>query len=384
MHGMIHKRHIMSLGADMISPSQANRIHAMKHDSLESRLCDLIPEQPLSITTPQLLERLSLDASNPREHKRSMKTVQRALSRIEDSTQGLICDTSKPNRWSWRQGAKRLVQTRVDSTAALALILLRRHLDSLIPEPYRADLEPLFVKARDLARLNPDLRIARWEARTVTVPSSFTLQSPVVREEILREVQTALLERRQLDIEYRKPNENAPRSRRVHPQGLALCDGAFYLFAATDSREDPITFAVHRIEHASVSAQSSRDLPGFDAARHVAEGGLQFLTGKTIRLRLRVSSYLAVVLGERPLSDEQTIRQIDEDWSEVKATITESEQIEWWLCSWTDQCEVLAPAHLRRRMTEHAQGMQQLYANTPSRGGSSHRVSKPQTKKVKT
>lgn len=380
---MSYKRHKMSLDADMLSLSQANRIHAMKHDSLESRLCDLIPEQPLSITTPQLLERLSLDASNPREHKRSMKAVQRALSRIEGSAQGLVCNESKPHQWSWRPGAKRLVQTRVDSTAALALILLKRHLDNLIPAPYRADLEPLFVKARDMARLNPDLRIARWEARTVTVPSSFSLRSPVVREEILREVQTALLERRQLDIEYRKPSEITPKSRRVHPQGLALCDGVFYLFATTDSREDPITFAVHRIEHASVTAQASRDLPGFDAARHVAEGGLQFLTGKTIRLRLRVSSYLAVVLGERPLGDVQTIQPLDEDWSEVQATITESEQIEWWLCSWTDQCEVLAPAHLRRRMAEHAQGMQQLYDTKPSRGGKNRRVSKPQSKKVK-
>lgn len=312
-----------------------------------------------------------------------MKAVQRALNRIEESAQGLLCEESKPHRWSWRPGAKRLVQTRVDSTAALALILLKRHLDSLIPEHYRADLEPLFVKARGLARLNPDLRIARWEARTVTVPSSFTLRSPMVREEILREVQAALLDRRQLDIKYRKPNESAPRSRCLHPQGLALCDGVFYLFATTNSREDPVTFAVHRIEHASVTSLASRDLPGFDAARHVAQGGLQFLSGKTIRLRLRVSSYLAVVLGERPLGDGQTIRQIDDEWSEVQATITESEQIEWWICSWGDQCEVLAPAHLRRRMAKRVQGMQQFYETQPSSGGSGRRVSKPQTKKAK-
>lgn len=367
----------------MLSLSPANRIHAMKHDSMESRLCNLIPEQPHSITTPELLEMLALDASNPREHKRAMKAVQRALSRIEESNQGLVCDASKPHRWSWQPGAKRLVQTRVDSPAALALILLKRHLDNLIPEPYRADLEPLFEKARAKANSNPDLRIARWEARTVTVPSAFTLRSPIVREEVLRDVQTALLERRQLDIEYRKPNESKPSSRRVHPQGLALCDGVFYLFATMDSRDEPITFAVHRIKQASVTTEASRDLPGFDAACHVAQGGLQFLTGKTIRLRLRVTSYLAVVLSERPLSDSQIIRKFNDDWSEIQATITESEQIEWWLCSWGDQCEVLAPARLRRRLAEYAHGMQQMYATKPSRGDASRRVSQPHTKKVK-
>ena len=38
---------------------------------------------------------------------------------------------------------------RVDAPAALALGLLQRHLDSLIPEPYRTDLKPLFEKARE-------------------------------------------------------------------------------------------------------------------------------------------------------------------------------------------------------------------------------------------
>lgn len=341
----------------------------MKRDSLEENLCARIPERPASVTTPELLTLVPHDNSDPRAHKRAMKALQRALVRIEESTQGLVREEGKPHRWSWQPGKKRLMQTRVDTPAALALILLQRHLDSLIPETYRTDLLPLFDKARERARHNPDRRIERWRARTTTVASSFSLRPPSVSVDILREVQKALLERNRLDIDYRLPDATEARRRRVHPQGLALSDGVFYLFATVEGRENPLTFALHRIEHAEATTETSIDLPDFDADRHVSHGGLQFLTGKTIHLRLRVSSFLAVILRERPLADGQTIRVLDDDWSEVTAVLTESEQIEWWICSWSDQCEVLAPAHLRRRMAERVKGMHRLYADRPKRGG---------------
>ena len=43
----------------------------------------------------------------------------------------------------------------------------------------------------------------------------------------------------------------------------------------------------------------------------------------------------------------------------------ESEQIEWWLASWGDACEVLAPARLRQRMLSRLQATLGLYAATP-------------------
>ena len=163
-------------------------------------------------------------------------------------------------------------------------------------------------------------------------------------------------------LKLRALGADAPRRHRLHPHGLVLCDGVFHLIAVADGYETPIQFVLHRAEHAETTTRPSRDIPGFDAAHYVGmQGGLQFLTGKTIRLRLRISSYLATILRERPLAQNQTIKPIDKDWHQLTATVPEAEQMEWWLASWGDHCEVLAPKRLRSRVIERLDAARSLY-----------------------
>lgn len=338
----------------------------MKPDELDTQLLENIPEQPASITSNELadlLERIARTRGETLPQPRSLlRTVQRALLRLSRMP-GLICEESKPNRWSWQPGRKRQSLLRLDPATALAFALLEQHLDKLIPEPHRSELAPLFAKADETLRARLDTRAARWKARTATATSAFALPPPSVKPEVLHAIQTALMERNQLLLDYRKPGADAPRRHRLHPQGLVLCDGVFHLIAVVDGYETPIQFVLHRTEHAETTTRPSRDIPGFDAAHYVGmQGGLQFLTGKTIRLRLRISSYLATMLRERPLAQNQTITRIDENWHQLTTTVPEAEQMEWWLASWGDHCEVLAPKRLRSRMIERLDAARALYA----------------------
>lgn len=345
----------------------------MKFSPLEQLLLEKIPEHPHSIATNDLL-----DAAERAENERTQtlcnrdalqRRVQRALDRLMDQQNlGLQRDDSKPYNWSWLPGKKRQFKISMDTATALAFGILRRHLDSLIPEPQRAELQPLFDKAVEVVQRNVDTRIKRWETRAAIAPAVFSLRPPDLKPDVLDRTRLALLERNQLIIDYRKPFSDQARRHQVHPQGLVLCDGVFYLFATVGERTEPTTFVLHRIENAQVSSATSRDIPGFDVNQYVGhQRGLQFLTGKTTTLRLRTGHFLAHILRERPLSDTQKIRELDEDWCEVTATVPESEQLEWWIGSWGDQCEVLAPKRLRDRMAERAKHVHRFYAKTSTK-----------------
>lgn len=337
----------------------------MKPEEIATFLLEKIPEQPASITTNDLanaLDRVLIErGETPPQPRSLLRTVQRTLLRLSH-TPNLLGDSGKPINWSWEVGSKRKSLMRLDSATALAFGLLEQHLDEFIPEPHRSELAPLFAKADEMIRARLDTRAVRWKNRATTAAADFALPPPNVKPEVLHAAQAALMESRQLVLDYRKPGAEVSRRHQVHPQGLVLCDGVFHLVAVVDGHETPAHFVLHRAERAEATSQPSRDIPGFNAAHYVGtQNGLQFLTGKTIRLRLRISGYLATILRERPLATDQGISAVDDGWHQLTATLPESEQIEWWLASWGDQCEVLAPKRLRTRMIERLELARGLY-----------------------
>jgi predicted DNA-binding transcriptional regulator YafY len=333
---------------------------------LDDLLLHHIPEAPASITAPALAEIARRQATA--KAAPSLRTIQRSLDRLHDAHRSLQREEGKPHRWHFRPGTKRSALTRLDPSAALAFGLLEQHLDGLIPAPLRADLEPLFRKATEVAQALPQAHIQRWKQRATTASPAFPLRPPMVRQDILAETQKALLERSQLSVAYSRNGQEPSREHTLHPQGLILVDGVFYLVATVGRHTDLRQFALHRIERAHATGETSRDTPDFNASAYVNQaGGLLFKTGDMLKLRLRIRGILPLHLRERPLADDQTQRQLDEEWWELRATVAESEQLQWWLGSFGAQVEVLAPARLRRRMAQWAQETNELYSTRPRR-----------------
>ena len=173
----------------------------MKFTALEQLLLEKIPEHPHSIATNHLLdaaERAETERdSSPCNRDALQRRVQRALDRLMSQHDlGLHRDDSKPYNWCWLPGKKRHFRIHMDTATALAFGMLRRHLDSLIPEPQRAELQPLFDKALEVVQRNVDARIKRWESRATIAPAVFSLRPPEVNPEVLDHTRLALLDRK--------------------------------------------------------------------------------------------------------------------------------------------------------------------------------------------
>jgi predicted DNA-binding transcriptional regulator YafY len=140
-----------------------------------------------------------------------------------------------------------------------------------------------------------------------------TLLPPKLDSEILATVQHALLENRELLVDYRRLKDDMPVTRRLHPRALLQSGPVTYLIATqpdTDKDPDkPIQYRLDRIQKAVTSgrgvSRSSFNLEQYLAAQEHRVGDLEWLD-----LELWVSEDLAKILRETALSDDQELIEI--------------------------------------------------------------------------
>jgi predicted DNA-binding transcriptional regulator YafY len=170
---------------------------------------------------------------------------------------------------------------------------------------------------------------------------------PQVDAEVLKTIQQALIDERQLDVTYGKLAGEEARSLRLHPLGMVQRGSTTYLVATAFEYDDVRLYAVQRIASAAVLDEPIEYPPGFSLDDHIADGLMQFGSRKEIRLRARVSDYLAGILAETPLAEDQKLtRKADSNY--VQATVIDSWQLHLWIKSQGSGIEVLKPVQLRR------------------------------------
>lgn len=184
-------------------------------------------------------------------------------------------------------------------------------------------------------------------------------------------VYEALLEDRQIRIDYRGASSNEFRRSVLHPQALVVMDEVLYLVASYGDDAGPYQFALHRMRQATVLDDKAEPLPNFDLDDYLhAQRGFQYADGRTVTLELSVGAFLRRQLEERPLSENQRIATMaGGERHRVVAKVALTEQLKWWLRSWGSELEVLKPDALRRAFAADVRALAERYAQV--RQGSS-------------
>ena len=109
-------------------------------------------------------------------------------------------------------------------------------------------------------------------------------------------------------------------------------------------------YAVHRMTAARCLDTHRYRPEGFSLDDYIARGGLQFGDGATLRLEARVAPWLAEILAETPLADDQQLVPSGEDFR-LTATVADSWQLRWWILSQGAGMTVNNPQELREKIT---------------------------------
>jgi len=233
----------------------------------------------------------------------------------------------------------------------------------LLPVSMLEGLEARFRQAeKQLAALSKENRRAKWANKVRTVSPTLPLIPPVIDSTVLATVQEALLADLQIDVDYHAIAYEDGKQKRLHPLAMVTRGAVTYLIATALENDDVRLYAMHRIHKATSTGEAVKRPADFDLDEYIRAGGMQFGNGKTIRVSANISPFLARILEETPLSNDQKLKS-EGDQVKLTATVADTWQLTWWLMSYGDNIEVTAPVALRKKISGSLADAAAQYAN---------------------
>jgi len=310
-----------------------------------------LPRAPRSATARELMQKLRYDTK---------RMVERDLKDLEEAFPGAIeCDDSaRPHGWRWAAGASILGLPAMNEGEALALKLVERFLLQHLPRSVTVQLEAQFREAsRVLGELAPQPR-RTWADKLHFESPTQPLLPPRIDPEVLREVLEALLRDHQLRIRY-KDGEKGPKI--INPLVLVQRGPVTYLVCNFEGYQDVRLLALHRMRSAE-HVESPAIVPrGFKFKDYLASGALGFGNGEKITLEARFLGNAVIRIKETPLSTDQEILSEGEGEAHVRATVVDTPQLKWWICSLGETVEVLKPTGLRSAVSTRLSAAADVY-----------------------
>lgn len=311
------------------------------------RLFELLKQLPSRGTGKTSLELTK--ALNNAGYEITKRQVERDLNELMEAFPLDRNDTSIPHGWKWVTGASVDLPS-MSVSEALSLQLVEGTLKKLLPISMLEGLENRFRQAeKQLVALGKENRKAKWASKVRSISPAMPLVLPAIDSEILATVQEALLSDVQIEVSYQGMSDDEPKEMRLSPLALVNRGAVSYLVATAYEYEDVRLYAIHRISTATKTIDAVKRPANFDLDEYIQSGGLHFGNGKTVHLNAWISTGLAKILEETPLSLDQKLT-VSGEKIKLTATVSDSWQLTWWLLSQGSSIEVTSPVTLRKRI----------------------------------
>ncbi|XOV89794.1 MAG: helix-turn-helix transcriptional regulator [Pseudomonadota bacterium] len=316
------------------------------------QLLRLVPRLPAKTGTRELTRQLKAAG-----FKVSQRSVQRDLAQLAQIFPDLINDGDKDiPGWSWRRESELLELPRMDAPLALTFQLAERFLKDMIPATVLAELKPYFSRARQVLNNIDETGFNEWSDRVRIIPRTQPLLPAPVEPDILSQIQTALLRRKQFRGRYRR-RDGDEAEYLFHPLGLIFRNSVVYLVACVWDYDDVRHYALHRFVEITPINEPAREPNNFSMDAHLATGVAEYADpgAKHIKLVARFDPYAVQHLRETPLSEDQRLKELNDGRVELRATVLSTWQLRWWLLGFGGQVEVVGPKGLREEFTTIAE-----------------------------
>ena len=316
-----------------------------------------IPRHPRRVDAPTIHQRLSDLGMNV-----SLRTVQRDLNSLA-SAFPLDFDQSKPQGWCWRPGAGQLEIPGMDAHAALTFNLVEQYMQNLLPRSTLSNMAPWFDAAQGVANTQAST-VTKWKDKLRVVPHTLNKIPALIDSDIQSTIYNGLLHEQQLEVTYRASTTGKEaKTYPVHPLGLVIMEQVVYLVCTVKDYQDPRFLAMHRIDQARMIDLPAIRPQAFDIDEFILrEFGIR-LGSSPVPLVMNVRGVLTKYLIETPVAVDQRMFPIDDQWTEVKATVPDTVQLRTWLRSLGPDAVVHEPAELREQLRQEWIELVQLYGS---------------------
>jgi len=322
-----------------------------KHQTTLARQWDILrslPSRPPGITNLEISRELE-----KRGHSVTKRTVERDMEQLSTLFQEIQCnDISKPYGWYWFRDS-RIEFPGMDFTEAMSLGLLEDVMSKMLPTSLTKGMEPRFNQANQFLEQLTDNPNAHWSDLVKYEPGGFPLLPPTVEQSVFDIIQSSLLTKTQIEIQYQSPNSDTPSKSNLTPLALIFQGNRPYLIACKENYS-PIPYAVQRIQSIKPTKTAATPPADFTLKSFLASGGSQFGDQQTITLKATLSEDLSNILKETPISTDQKITTRS-GIHHLTASAIQSWQLEFWILSQGDRITIKQPLKLRNKIINQLQ-----------------------------
>lgn len=317
-------------------PSKPNTLETVR---LALELLRRIPRTH-AVTAPQLHAELWESGI-----ERELRTIQRQLDELSQHFDIERDTRSKPYGYRWKEQAPALSLPGMTPQQALVLRLAKEQLTPLLPASVMRSMNSFFEQAHDNLRPHTDAKREReWLDKVRVVSTTQPLIPPKIKPGVFDAVSHALYMNEWLEIEYVNAREKTSKTR-VMPLGLAQQGVRLYLVCRFDGYDNERSLALHRLTKAKTTGLAFERPAGFDLKAYDDEGRFGVSLGKPIKLKIVVAKPAGLHLLETPLSDDQRVKELADDY-EITATVVPTELLKRWLRGFGGQLKSVTPASL--------------------------------------
>ena len=317
-----------------------------------------IPVYPKTRSTREIHDELR---NEDPDYDVTVRSIQRSLEALSSRFPIGSETRGRANHWFWIEAHALTQIPAMSESTAFVLRLASEHLKPLMPASALRRLDPYFRHAEDVLA---GTALGRWVDRARIVGRGPILKPPAIQDEVQDAVYGALMDGRQVEVDYR--NKAGSRAQRIvlNPLGVVVRDGVVYLVATSWEYEDVRHYVLHRMAKPTLLETPAVAVPGFRLATHIREEqrfSYPVGTGK-LRLKALFTPEAALHLTESRLASDQRTTETPDGRVLVEATVADTADLRWWLLGFGSAVEVLAPGALREEFRAQARVLNGLYA----------------------
>jgi predicted DNA-binding transcriptional regulator YafY len=252
----------------------------------------------------------------------------------------------------------------LDVEEALSLLLLAHAVSSQIQLPFRKSA--LLAASKIESNLSESVR-QRCSKALRSIFTGAEEQRAVPQnprfDKIFAQLSEAIAEKHKVDISYDSPFERKVVHLELCPYHLLYRNQTWHVLGRSGLHQNVRTFELARIEQLRTKQESFSADDNFDVSQYLGSAWSVVPEGRVYEIKLRFAPGVAKRVAEMKWHNTQHVVFEDDGSAVVEFCVDGLGEITWWVLSYGDQVQVLAPDALRTRVLDIAKNMVRLNQN---------------------
>jgi len=174
-------------------------------------------------------------------------------------------------------------------------------------------------------------------------------------DKIFAQLQVAVLKRRVVNIRYYLPREQKSIVTNLSPYHLIYSDHTWYVLGKSSLHRGIRTLELNQIRELNTLDKCFVEDEKFDVHEYVSRAWSIVPEGRLYNVRLRFLPEVAYSVGQVQWHSTQTVTFENDGSAIIEFRVDGLNEITWWILSYGDQVQVLAPKVLRQKIIKIAQ-----------------------------